>query len=189
LFFPEEAPISSTEPTAPDADPSAPTTRPVRRLALGLVAGIGVATIAFALWRSGEPPRQEIVAERGSAVMPFDLKATTHVFKPTEAGGIQTVVADDRTDAGQIALVRGHLADEAQRFQQGDFGDPAMIHGMDMPGLGVLESSVGSLTVSYRDVAAGGEITFQSTDPQVVQALHDWFAAQLSDHGPDARTG
>ena len=181
--------MSATEPTAPDApDPSTPTTRRVRWLALGLLAGIGLAVITFALLRD-EPSRQETVAERGTIVMPFDLEATTHVFEPTEYGGIQTVVADDPDDAEQVSLVRGHLAAEATRFQRGDFGDPTSIHGMEMPGLAVLESGVGSLTVSYRDVPAGGEITFESIDPAVVQALHDWFAAQLFDHGEHATVG
>lgn len=189
MTIPEEGPGSAAEPTVPSDGPIAATTHPVRWVALGLVAGIGLAVIAFATWWSGEPSRQELVAERGAAVMPFDLEATTHVFEPTETGGIQTVLADDPTDAEQVALVRGHLADEAERFQRGDFGDPAMIHGMEMPGLGVLESSVGSLTVSYREVPAGGAVTFRSSDPQVVQALHDWFAAQLSDHGEHASPG
>lgn len=164
-------------------------TRSFHRLALGLVAGVTLAVIGIALWRSAAPSLQDVVAERGSVVMPFDLEATTHVFEPTGSGGVQTVVADDPNDAEQIALVREHLIDEAERFRRGDFGDPAMIHGQEMPGLAVLESSSDSLTVSYREVPAGGEITYRSTEPEVVQALHDWFAAQLSDHGQHAMAG
>lgn len=34
-----------------------------------------------------------------------------------------------------VALIRSHLAEEAERFARGDFHDPAMIHGDDMAGL------------------------------------------------------
>jgi hypothetical protein len=157
-------------------------------VSLGVIAGITLTVLALTLWK-GSPSRQEVVAERGAVVMPFDLEATTHVFEPTETGGIQTVVAHDPGDGAQIDLVREHLLDEAERFRRGDFGDPATIHGHEMPGLAVLESSVGSFTVTYREVSAGAEITYRSTDPEVVQALHDWFAAQLADHGDHATGG
>lgn len=181
--------MPATDPTVPATEPPVPATHSWRWLVLGLATGIALTVIVIALWPSAAPSRQDIVAERGSVVMPFDLEATTHVFEPTESGGIQTVVADDPNDAEQIALVRGHLLDEAERFRRGDFDDPAMIHGSEMPGLAVLESSVGSLTVTYREVPAGGEITYRSAEPGVVQALHDWFAAQLADHGDHAMPG
>jgi hypothetical protein len=133
-----------------------------------------------------ESTRQEEVAERGASVMPFDLSATTHVFDATDGGGIQTVVADDPIDREQITLIRSHLREEVERFRIGDFGDPATIHGHDMPGLSVLEAKHDALAISYRDLRAGAEITYHSDDPSVIAALHDWFAAQLSDHGSHA---
>ena len=78
---------------------------------------------------SGMTKRQEVVATRGVAVMPFDLERTTHIFSKREDGGLQQVIADDPDDREQIALIRAHLAEEAERLQQGDFHDPAMIHG------------------------------------------------------------
>jgi uncharacterized protein (DUF305 family) len=131
--------------------------------------------------------RQDVVAERGAEVMPFDLDATTHVFDPTDFGGIQTVVADAQADTEQVALVRAHLRAEASSFARGDFSDPTAIHGADMPGLAILEASSAAMDVAYRDVPGGGEIAYRTTDPAVVQALHDWFAAQLMDHGDHAQ--
>lgn len=137
--------------------------------------------------RAAEVRRQAEVAAAGAQVMPFDLEATTHEFSPTGDGGVQTVTADDPTDVQQVQLVRSHLAEEAERFRQGDFADPAMIHGQDMPGLDALRAHGGELHVSYAEVAAGGRITFSSADPQLVSALHAWFEAQLRDHGRHAR--
>ncbi len=74
------------------------------------------------------------VEMKGSQVMPFSQSDTMHMFRPTAAGGVQTVMVKDG-DARQIAFVRSHLRKEAFTFARGDYRDPAAIHGMDMPGL------------------------------------------------------
>lgn len=130
--------------------------------------------------------RQTMIHERGSLVMPFDLDKTLHVFKRTEEGGVQQVRAKDPDDRGQIRLIRKHLRNEAQRFARGDFRDPATLHGQDMPGLQVLERSTGALEVNYKDLADGAEISYKTRDPEVLEAVHQWFGAQLHDHGADA---
>jgi hypothetical protein len=150
-----------------------------------VVFAVVLATFAIA---DDDPTRQEIVSERGASVMPFDLDATTHVFDVTDFGGIQTVVADDPSDAAQIELIRAHLRGETERFRAGDFDDPAAIHGDHMPGLATLEANAGAVEVSYRETSDGAQIKYRATDPDLVSALHDWFAAQTSDHGDHAAT-
>lgn len=132
------------------------------------------------------PDRQADVAARGAEVMPFDLDRSTHVFSTTDEGGVQTVRSDDG-DAEQVGLIRAHLQEEAARFAQGDFHDPAMIHGGEMPGLHTLVMGADRLSIEYRDVEGGGEIRYSSADPELVTAIHEWFAAQLSDHGEHAQ--
>lgn len=130
--------------------------------------------------------RQQEVAERGEHVMPFDLDATTHRFEPVGDGLVQTVSADDPTDAEQVELVRTHLDHEAARFAAGDYGDPAAIHGDDMPGLAELERGAEDIRVTYEPTRAGGRITFATGDAGLVDALHRWAGAQTSDHGAHA---
>jgi hypothetical protein len=130
--------------------------------------------------------RQDQVADRGAEVMPFDLEATTHRFEPTDTGLLETVVADDPTDAEQVGLIRQHLAEEADRFVQGDYGDPATIHGQDMPGLSELEAGADDITVTLADLPDGATLTFTTEDPALVDALHRWGEAQVSDHGQHA---
>jgi hypothetical protein len=130
--------------------------------------------------------RQSEVARRGAEVMPFDLDRTTHVFKPLDDGGIQTVVADDPSDRAQVELVREHLRKEARAFSRGDFGDPARIHGDEMPGLEKLRSSYHDIEVTYSVIPTGGRIRYEAAVPAVVEALHRWFQAQLTDHGEHA---
>jgi hypothetical protein len=158
-----------------------------RRRYLAAVA-LGLLTVACGDGDEGgnRTDRQAEVAERGAEVMPFDLDATTHRFEPTGTGLVQTVVSDDPADAEQVGLIRGHLADEAERFRQGDYRDPAAIHGDDMPGLAELEAGAERVTVTLHEVADGARLTFASDDPDLVDALHRWGEAQTTDHGSHA---
>lgn len=130
--------------------------------------------------------RQTEVAERGAEVMPFDLDATTHSFTPTDDGLVETVVADDPADAEQVELVQGHLAEEAERFRAGDYGDPAAIHGHDMPGLATLEDRAADVDIVVDLEPDGARLTFTTADPALVDALHLWGEAQVADHGEHA---
>jgi hypothetical protein len=131
--------------------------------------------------------RQEHVHQMAPSVMPFDISKTVHIFKMTESGGVQRVIVKDPGATDQIALIRQHLQHEAQRFQHGDYSDPARLHGADMPGLKELEAGASRIKVSYAAVPSGAEITFETTDLHLLTALHRWFGAQLSEHGADAR--
>jgi hypothetical protein len=134
--------------------------------------------------------RQRAVAETGGTVMPFSLQATTHVFTKTPSGGTEQVVAKNAKDADQVRLTREHLASVAKAFAAGDYSSPEQIHGKDMPGLSALKRAKRSeIKVTYAAIESGGQITFMASDPSLVQALHEWFDAQLSDHGHDAMQG
>jgi len=131
--------------------------------------------------------RQEHVHQMAHSVMPFDISKTVHVFKMTESGGVQRVIAKDPGTTDQIALIQQHLQHEAERFQHGDYADPTMLHGADMPGLKELLAGASRIKVSYAALPSGAELTFETTDLHLLTALHRWFGAQLSEHGADAR--
>ena len=161
-----------------------------RVLLAGAAAVIALAgSIAFAAGAFDGPDRQQVISERGAEVMPFDLDETTHVFEPTETGGVQRVVADDPTDEKQVALIRGHLEEEAEAFRLGDLSDPAAIHGEDMPGLRELETGTERIEIRYSELSDGAQIEYETEDPALASALHEWFDAQLSDHGGHAAEG
>ncbi|MGI3223094.1 aspartate carbamoyltransferase [Streptomyces sp. GTA36] len=166
-------------------------------LAVGITTASVGAALGAALLIGGpqqgggevRPGRQEAVAERGRTVMPFDLEETTHHFTPTRTGGVQDVVADQPDDAQQVSLIRTHLQQEAKAFGRGDFGDPAQIHGDDMPGLTELQDGYKGIEVRYRERPDGATLTYTTDEPALVDALHDWFEAQLGDHGDHAEAG
>jgi hypothetical protein len=154
--------------------------------AIGLAATVGLAACGD---DDGLAARQAEVARRGTEVMPFDLDATTHRFEPTDDGLVQTVTADDPDDGAQAALIREHLMEEAERFAMGDFGDPASIHGEDMPGLAELEAGADDIDIATETVPGGARISYTTNDPDLVDALHRWGEAQLTDHGEHAEHG
>jgi hypothetical protein len=131
--------------------------------------------------------QQEHVHGMSPSVMPFDMAKTVHVFRMTESGGIQRVIVKDRSYADQVVLIQQHLREEAGRFQHGDYSDPATLHGVTMPGLKELQLRAQRVKVSYSDLSDGAEITFETTDPHLLTAIHRWFGAQLSEHGADAK--
>lgn len=139
-----------------------------------------VATIASA------ETKQEHIHHKAHDVMPFDLKKTRHIFHMTDSGGVERVIAIDASDKDQVILIQQHLQHEAEAFQRGDYSDPEMLHGVNMPGLNELRTEYGQISVRYAALPDGGEITFETAELHLLTAIHKWFGAQLSEHGADA---
>jgi hypothetical protein len=135
-------------------------------------------------------PRLDEVQQRGAQVMPFDLDQTTHIFKKTHQGGVQEVVVKQASNIEQIERIRAHLSKIARQFAQGDFSDPARIHGEEMPGLVQLRNAKpGAVKVEYEQLSDGARIRYTTDDPGLINAIHRWFDAQLRDHARHAAEG
>ena len=52
-----------------------------------------------------------------------------------------------------------------------------------MPGLDALEEGFDRIDLSYERQADGASIRYVTMEPSLVTALHEWFAAQTTDHG------
>ena len=139
---------------------------------------------------SANDTRLDEVVARGVHVMPFDLDKTLHVFTKVEKGGVQQVIAKDKNDAEQIALIREHLSKIAREFNQGDFSNPVKIHGNKMAGLQTLRSAEkDTLSIIYKELPDGAQIDYTSEKADLVTAIHQFFDAQLSDHARHAVSG
>ena len=163
----------------------------VATLALVLIAVVVVVVVRTRSNDSARSPlatRQAQVEANGQRVMPFDQNRTTHRFTKTATGGVEKVSANDPADTGQATLVQSHLEHEQQLFSKGDFSDPMAIHGMAMPGIDDLRQGAidGNLKVGYEVLPSGAQLTYTASDPQLVSAIHQWFDAQLLDHGTHA---
>ncbi len=149
-----------------------------------ILATLGVLSVTGWLTLAA-PSRQARIHEMGAHVMPFDLNKTTHIFTMTQTGGVQQIIAKDAGDAAQIALIQQHLQREAMQFRAGDFSDPARLHGQEMPGLNDLKAGATRIAVEYAALRNGAQLTYTTNDPRLITALHQWFGAQLLDHGHD----
>ena len=137
-----------------------------------------------------ESQRQAEVSHLGKDVMPFSLSATTHIFTKSDSGGVQQVVAKVAGDEAQTKLIQLHLQEIQAQFLKGDYSGPTHIHGQTMPGLAELKAAKpGQIAIVYRDIKDGAELTYETANIKLVAALHQWFDAQLSDHGKDAMEG
>jgi hypothetical protein len=160
---------------------------------IAALALVVVAATAYVLISRNEQQalaaRQAEIAAKSRTVMPFDLERATHRFAKAADGGVQTVTSDDPADAEQVRLIREHLTAEAVSFGKGDYGDPASIHGGQMPGLRELEQGHDRIDIRYTELPAGARIAYTSADVSLVTALHAWFDAQVADHGRHAEHG
>ncbi len=132
--------------------------------------------------------RQHMIHSNSHMVMPFDMNMATHYFIKGDNGGTIMIKSKERDDSTQTALIRNHLKKEEQLFSNADFKDPKTLHGKDMPGLDILSSSKGKFDVKYYEIPQGAELIFNSQDTTVIHAIHEWFDAQLRDHGKDAKS-
>lgn len=161
----------------------------VIQIIVSTIGGLALLCMGTSL-QASEPTRQEAVRERGAEVMPFTIEKVTHVFTPTKTGGTLVVLAKNANDTQQITMIRSHFQDIAAKFAGGDFSGPAHVHSEDMPGLAELRSAKhGELTTHYTEASGGAMVSFFSAKPRIVSALHNWFGAQLADHGTDAIAG
>ena len=161
-----------------------------REFVRGVLVVLAAVSVTLLLWAPSltlAETAQERVHRMSHHVMPFEMSKTIHIFKMTEFGGTMSVLARDPDDADQVALIRRHLKNEAERFRQGDYADPAKLHGADMPGLLELQANPSEVKVSYKELPAGARIRFDTQDLRMLTAIHRWFGAQLSEHGADAR--
>ncbi len=129
--------------------------------------------------------RQEQVRQKSMHVMPFSMDATLHTFAPTSSGGVMTVTVR-KANPAQLVLVRSHLRHEASAFAGGHYNDPAEIHGGSMAGLAELQRGARYVNVAYAEIHNGATVTFRTKNKRLISAVHQWFAAQVSDHGHDA---
>ncbi|CAA9891034.1 conserved exported hypothetical protein [Candidatus Methylobacter favarea] len=151
-----------------------------------VVAGLLLfAAAALALEKPG-PERFDEVRYRRQQVVPFAVDQSLQTFTKTVHGGVQHVVVKSPGNTAQIKLIQAHLQKLAEDFRKGDFSETERIHGADMPGLVQLKlAAADDIKFEYEALPDGAQIHYSTEYPQYVQALHEWFDAQISDEGND----
>ncbi|WP_262965699.1 aspartate carbamoyltransferase [Methylobacter psychrophilus] len=133
------------------------------------------------------PKQVDEVQQRTRQVVPYALDKTTMTFTKTVHGGVQHVVAKSADNTRQIKLIQENLLKMANDFRKGDFSVTEHIHGTIMPGLTQLKKAeTDDIKYQYEALPNGAQIHYSTEYPQYVQALHEWFDAQMSEHGNEA---
>ena len=133
------------------------------------------------------PKQVEDVQQRTQQVVPYALDQTKMTFTKTVHGGVQHVVVKSPDNAQQIKLIQENLLKMANDFSKGDFSLTEHIHGAIMPGLTQLKKAeTNEIKYEYKALPNGAQIHYSTEYPQYVQALHEWFDAQMSEHGNEA---
>jgi hypothetical protein len=131
------------------------------------------------------PDRAAGVDDRGDTGMGFPHTKTTHHFRLKTDGGAIEVTANDANDQVSRDQIRGHLAHIASLFGQGNFEIPMFVHAQKPPGAEVMERMKSSIGYRYEEMETGGRVLISTTDPQALQAIHDFLRFQITEH----RTG
>jgi len=119
---------------------------------------------------------------RGEQGMGFSQTATTHHFVLTAAGGEIRVEANDPADAASRDQIRGHLVEIARSFTAGDFAIPMFVHSQTPPGVPTLVRLRGAVDYLYADLARGGRVEIQTTNPEALEAIHQFLRFQIEEH-------
>ena len=122
--------------------------------------------------------------DHAAMAMGFDQKATVHHFHLFTDGGAIDVSARSATDLASRDAIRRHLAHIAQRFGDGDFALPMIVHDRDdVPGTAGMASRKDRIQYRYADTPQGGRVDIVTTDPAALEAVHQFLAFQIRDHG------
>jgi hypothetical protein len=120
--------------------------------------------------------------KRGAAAMGFDQDKATHHFRLTADGGAIEVSVNDRSDAANLASIRGHLLDIAGEFSRGDFAKPLATHAEVPPGTKTMQHRRSTIAFRYEDTPDGGRVTITTADPKAKSAVHEFLRYQIREH-------
>jgi hypothetical protein len=119
--------------------------------------------------------------DRGAEGMGVDQYASTHLFDALPDGG-RIEFQYDSDDPEGVARIRSHLQEIQVAFQAGDFSTPAFVHDQDVPGTAVMTERREHIEYRYQELPRGGELRLITSDPQALEAIHDFMAFQRADH-------
>lgn len=122
------------------------------------------------------------MTSRGNDAMGFDAAKTTHHFLQTPAGGAIEVTANDHNDAASREAVQHHLQHIAQRFKQGDFEIPMLVHDQVPPGVPAMKRLKAEISYEYVGRESGGRVEISTKNPEALEAIHNFLRFQIQEH-------
>jgi hypothetical protein len=126
-----------------------------------------------------------MVEARGDQAMGFSHAMTAHHFTLTSTGGRIFAGANSPLDLASRDAIRAHMQHIAAAFGAGNFEMPMFIHGRTPPGVPTMKRLKDHISYSARDTERGAEVVVETSDPDALEAVHQFLRFQIEDH----RTG
>jgi hypothetical protein len=130
-------------------------------------------------------PHAAGVDNRGDHAMGFSHEATAHHFILLPDGGTISVETRLEHDHATRDQIRAHLGHIAALFRTGDFNIPMFIHDRVPPGVPMMKAKGEAISYTYQKTERGGRVRIETTDPDALNAVHEFLVFQIQDH----RTG
>lgn len=146
--------------------------------------------IALSLWIGLAEAKESVVTKKAekapasSQLVPYDTQQALESFSKTVHGGIMHIIAKSVDNTQQVKLIQSYLRQTAAEYKKGDFSSTERFHGSNMPGLAQMKSAkADDIRYDYKALPNGGQIHFSAEYPHLLNALHQWFDAQIQEHG------
>ncbi|HWC77581.1 MAG TPA: hypothetical protein VG778_08965 [Blastocatellia bacterium] len=122
------------------------------------------------------------VNQRGDRVMGFEHTRTTHHFRLNAHGGVIDVSVNDPNDSASREQIRTHLKHIAQKFAQGDFTAPMLIHAQTPPGVSEMKRLKADIKYEFESTERGALVRITTTSAKAIEAVHEFLLFQIKDH-------
>ncbi len=123
-----------------------------------------------------------VAEQRADEGMGFAQARTIHHFRLAKDGGAIEVTVRDAKDAGSLGQIRAHLAHVRTMFAGGDFSVPMFVHGTTPPGAATMKRRASAIRYGYEEIPGGGRVSLSSSDPDALDAIHDFLRFQIVEH-------
>lgn len=118
---------------------------------------------------------------RGMEAMGVDQYTSTHQFDALPDGG-RIELQRDVDDSAGVATIRRHFGMIAETFAAGDFSTPEFVHMGEVPGAEVMIAKRERIRFVYSELPRGGELRLITSDPEALQAIHEFMVFQREEH-------
>lgn len=114
--------------------------------------------------------------------MGFSHAKTTHHFLLKSGGGVIQVEANDANDVASRDQIRRHLKHIAEKFSEGDFAAPMLVHAQTPPGVSAMQKLKAEIKYQFEELERGGLVRISTNEPEAVKAIHEFLRFQIKDH-------
>jgi hypothetical protein len=120
--------------------------------------------------------------ERGVVAMGFNQSKISHQFKSTPTGGEIMITALNSSDIETIKQIKNHISLIQKEFSAGNFTKSFYIHAQDVPGTKLMTEKKNFIKYSINEIDNGSTLILETTDKELIDAIHQFMAFQRTEH-------